>query len=86
VITPHVTDHDVPVFGPCPDLIRFILLYRSPAHAWYVDMAGGRMFYGGKDQSFMVWPVRGPLVHRLPVSGQRTCHDTLGARIDCIGS
>ena len=58
----------------------------SPSHAWYVDMAGGRMFYGGKDQSFMVWPVRGPLAHRLPVTGQCTCHDTLGERIDCIGS
>lgn len=32
----------------------------SPAHAWYVNMDGGRMFYGGKDQSFLVWPVRGP--------------------------
>lgn len=32
----------------------------APAHAWYVDMDGGRMFYGGKDQSFLVWPVRKP--------------------------
>jgi len=31
----------------------------APAHAWYVDMDGGRMFYGGKDQSFLVWPVQG---------------------------
>jgi hypothetical protein len=30
----------------------------SPAHAWYVDMGGGRMCYGGKDQSFMAWAVR----------------------------
>lgn len=28
-------------------------------HAWYVHLEGGRMFYGGKDQSYMVWPVRG---------------------------
>ncbi len=28
----------------------------SPAHAWYVALDGARMFYGGKDQSFM--PVR----------------------------
>lgn len=32
----------------------------APDHAWYVSMDGARMFYGGKDQSFMVWPVRGP--------------------------
>lgn len=25
----------------------------SPSHAWYVSMDGGRMFYGGTDQSFM---------------------------------
>jgi hypothetical protein len=31
----------------------------SPAHAWYVALDGARMFYGGKDQSFMLWPVRG---------------------------
>ncbi|MGD8875836.1 MAG: DUF1566 domain-containing protein [Gammaproteobacteria bacterium] len=58
----------------------------SPAHAWYVDMGGGRMFYGGKDQSFMVWPVRGSTRHWLPVTGQRTCYDVNGARIDCAGS
>jgi hypothetical protein len=58
----------------------------SPAHAWYVDMGGGRMFYGGKDQSFMVWPVRGSTTHWLPVTGQRTCYDVNGARIDCAGS
>jgi hypothetical protein len=57
----------------------------SPAHAWYVDMAGGRMFYGGKDQSFMVWPVRG-LSQRLPVTGQRACFDAQGRVRDCSGS
>ena len=31
----------------------------SPAHAWYVALDGARMFYGGKDQSYMLWPVRG---------------------------
>jgi hypothetical protein len=28
-------------------------------HAWYINMDGGRMFYGGTDQAYMVWPVRG---------------------------
>lgn len=58
----------------------------SPAHAWYVDMGGGRMFYGGKDQSFMVWPVRGSAMHWLPVTGQRSCYDVHGTCIDCAGS
>lgn len=26
----------------------------SPAHAWYVQMGGARMFYSGKDQSFLL--------------------------------
>lgn len=38
----------------------------SPTHAWYVDLAGGRMFYGGKDQPFMVWPVRGAATAFFP--------------------
>ena len=57
----------------------------SPAHAWYVDMDGGRMFFGGKDQSFLVWPVRG----RSPVlaaTGQTRCHDTHGKPRPCPGS
>lgn len=59
----------------------------SPSHAWYVDTAGGRMFYGGKDQSFMVWPVLGTAAaHRLPVTGQRTCYNARGAPVDCAAS
>lgn len=54
----------------------------SPAHAWYVDMDGGRMFYGGKDQSFMVWPVRGRSAV-LPVTGQRTCFGEGGEVVGC---
>lgn len=54
------------------------------SHAWYLDMAGGRMFYGGKDQSFMVWPVRGEstLVWRR----QSGCFDSLGEIIACRDS
>jgi len=54
----------------------------SPAHAWYVDLDGGRIFYGGKDQSYMVWPVRGrsPV---LAVTGQRRCFDTGGKPRAC---
>ncbi|KVW97098.1 DUF1566 domain-containing protein, partial [Thiobacillus denitrificans] len=42
----------------------------SPAHAWYVALDGARMFYGGKDQSFMLWPVRGEGLGVVPRTGQ----------------
>jgi len=29
------------------------------AYAWYVHLDGARMFYGHKDQYYLVWPVRG---------------------------
>jgi hypothetical protein len=58
----------------------------APAHAWYVNLDGGRMFYGGKDQSFMVWPVRGIGNGTLPATGQRCCWDANGALTDCAGS
>lgn len=58
----------------------------SPAHAWYVDIAGGRMFYGGKDQSFMVWPVRGAGNGGLPTTGQRQCYDPQGRCVSCHDS
>ncbi|OIO78698.1 MAG: hypothetical protein COS39_07590 [Hydrogenophilales bacterium CG03_land_8_20_14_0_80_62_28] len=57
----------------------------SPAHAWYVDMDGGRMFYGGKDQSFMLWPVRGDS-RVLAATGQTRCYNALGAVLPCTGS
>lgn len=57
----------------------------SPAHAWYVDLDGGRMFYGGKDQSFMAWPVRGAS-QVLPVTGQACCYGVAGRVIACAGT
>lgn len=54
-------------------------------HAWYVHMDGARMFYGGKDQSFLIWPVRGD-GPQLPATGQRDCFDAAGARVSCAGS
>jgi len=56
----------------------------QPAHAWYLDMDGGRLFFGGKEQSFMVWPVRGE--SELIWQRQNGCFDTVGRRIDCRGS
>lgn len=57
-----------------------------PAHAWYVHMEGARMFYGGKDQSYLVWPVRGAGNSILPVTGQGRCFDVSGREIPCGGS
>ncbi|HED19370.1 MAG TPA: DUF1566 domain-containing protein [Gammaproteobacteria bacterium] len=58
----------------------------SPAHAWYVNIEGGRMFYGGKDQSFLVWPVRGQGNGVLPVTGQTRCYAETGEVIPCAGT
>jgi len=58
----------------------------SPAHAWYVHMDGARMFYGGKDQSFFVWPVRGQGNGLLPRTGQARCYDGHGDQVPCAGS
>ena len=58
----------------------------APAHAWYVHMEGARMFYGGKDQSFMVWPVRGEGFGVLPATGQAHCFDVKGDSTPCQGS
>jgi len=42
----------------------------DPAYAWYVHLEGGRMFYGRKDQGFLVWPVCGSGSPVLPaISG-----------------
>lgn len=57
----------------------------SPAHAWYVHMEGARMFYGGKDQSYLLWPVRGES-RVLPATGQELCFDAQGREIPCRGS
>ncbi|MEA2079566.1 MAG: DUF1566 domain-containing protein [Pseudomonadota bacterium] len=58
----------------------------SPAHAWYVNMEGGRMFYGGKDQSFLVWPVRGKGNGVLPATGQTRCYAETGEVISWAGA
>ena len=57
----------------------------SPAHAWYVHLEGGRMFYGHKQQAFLVWPLRGesPV---LPATGQTRCYDAAGDEITCPGA
>jgi len=58
----------------------------APSHAWYVHMEGARMFYGGKDQSYMVWPVRGEGNGLLAATGQQACFNACGQEIPCQGS
>jgi len=54
-----------------------------PDHAWYVNLDGGRMFYGGKDQAYMLWPVRGSGDGILPRTGQQHCNDESGQILEC---
>ncbi len=58
----------------------------STSHAWYVALDGARMFYGGKDQSFMLWPVRGEGLGVVPRTGQSLCYDATGKVISCAGT
>ncbi len=58
----------------------------TPAHAWYVHMEGARMFYGGKDQSYMLWPVRGRGNGLLAATGQTRCYDADGNLLECAGT
>ena len=58
----------------------------NPAYAWYVHMEGARMFYGGKDQSYLVWPVRGLGDDKLLSTGQDSCYDVTGQIISCSNS
>jgi len=57
----------------------------NPAHAWYVHMDGARMFYGGKDQSFLLWPVRGQGNGLLARTGQQHCFSPAGGVMNCAG-
>lgn len=57
----------------------------SPAHAWYVHLEGARMFYGGKEQRYLSWPVRGGS-GLIPRTGQQNCFDSRGQKIPCSGT
>jgi len=58
----------------------------NPAYAWYVHMEGARMFYGNKEQSSLLWPVRAGGNNILPATGQTKCYDSRGQRIHCEGT
>ncbi len=57
-----------------------------PAYAWSVHLEGARMFYGGKDQFSLFWPVRGAGNGLLAATGADRCFDAFGAEIPCRGS
>ncbi len=59
----------------------------NPAYAWYVHLAGGRMFYGRKDQPCLVWPVSGTADEAaLARTGQTACFDHQGQEVPCTGT
>ena len=58
----------------------------NPAFAWYVHTEGGRMFYGRKNQSYLVWPVRGAGGGLLPATGQQRCFDSQGLTLESAGT
>jgi hypothetical protein len=58
----------------------------NPAYAWYVHLEGARMFYGGKEQYYLFWPVRGAGNGLLRRTGQEHCYDSRGQIIACPGS
>lgn len=58
----------------------------NPAFAWYVHTEGGRMFFGHKEQAFLLWPVRGAGNGLLPATGQTLCFDSAGRVIEPDGS
>lgn len=57
----------------------------APAYAWRVHLAGGRMFFGRKDDPGLVWPVAGTSP-RLAATGQEACFSPEGTEIACTGT
>lgn len=58
----------------------------NPAYAWYVHMEGARTFYGGKEQFYLLWPVRGEGKGALAATGQKRCYDRIGKTVPCGGT
>lgn len=58
----------------------------NPAYAWYVHLEGARMFYGKKDQQYLLWPVRGAGNCSLLQTGQQKCYDCKGREAESKGS
>lgn len=56
---------------------------RNTAYAWYVHMAGARIFYGKKDSRYLAWPVCGQGNGLIPKTGQTSCFDDSGKPVPC---
>ncbi|SOB60307.1 conserved protein of unknown function [Pseudodesulfovibrio profundus] len=57
---------------------------RSKAYAWWVQLSGGRMFFGNKSDDCMVWPVCGTS-ETLHATGQTACYNVAGEEVQCDG-
>lgn len=57
----------------------------NPAFAWYVHLAGARMFFGEKQRFALLWPVCGETDICLR-TGQKRCFDELGTEVPCRGT
>ena len=71
--------------GGARAIIADILLMKQQLlveYAWYIHMEGARIFYVGKDQSCLVWPVRGKS-HVLLKTGQSHYYDASGQLLNC---
>ncbi|MFO7817540.1 MAG: DUF1566 domain-containing protein [Thermodesulfobacteriota bacterium] len=55
-----------------------------PDYAWYIHLAGGRMFWGRKDQQAFCRPVC-TASNRILATGQSTCLDNDGRITECEG-
>lgn len=53
-----------------------------PGYAWYIHLEGGRMFWGRKDQFYLLFPVCNRS-RSIPKTGQKKCFDIKGNSIDC---
>lgn len=58
----------------------------NPAYAWYLHFEGARMFYGRKNQYYLLWPVRGEGNGSLARTGQCDCFGPDGLGVDCPAS
>ncbi len=58
----------------------------NTAYSWYIHLEGARMFYGNKEQFFLLWPVRGEGNGVLPATGQTECYGADGRPVPCAGT
>ncbi|MEX1311149.1 MAG: DUF1566 domain-containing protein [Candidatus Sulfomarinibacteraceae bacterium] len=55
---------------------------RNPGYAWAVQVAGGRVFYEGKERDAFVWPCRGPGEHGQTKARPHPATGEIGETVD----